>query len=497
MLPLKASVQLLELVNTSYFIGRHMSCDLVVKDLSVSNKHFEVFRESTKEIRGGTKNIGCPVFLRDLSSNGTYLNGQKIGKGNKVLLRTNDEISLAQRKNKTFMFQDYSDQDDSSNLSSDEGIFSRYYITKTLGNGNFAEVKLAIEKSSAKQYAVKIIDKKKMFLHPSLQDSLKHEVSILKSVCHPSITAVHDVFETDAVLYIVLELVTGGELFDKIVNDGHFTETDSKFLFYQMLVAVKYLHDNGISHRDLKPENVLLSSKTIDKCVVKITDFGLAKLVGENSFMKTVCGTPNYLAPEVVTIAGGRNEGSYDKAVDCWSLGVILYICLCGLPPFNDESQGHSLHEQITQGLYEFTESDWRHVSACAKNLVTKLLTVDPKKRISVDEALKHPWMKDPVLPRKYEEALRASGEIVPQSVSAASAASNQMISPMGPPAPVPTSCKAVKRPAPPPNATRSPFQPLNSSTETCRDDGGTFKEPERKRLSKEFIKDQAVPKTN
>jgi serine/threonine-protein kinase Chk2 len=150
-----------------------------------------------------------------------------------------------------------------------------------------------------------------------MHDKVMLEVDI-KSLHHPCIIKVEDVFHTDTKLFIVLELVEGGELFDKVVSCGKFSENVAKMLFYQMLVACKYLHDNGITHRDLKPENLLLSADIKEESVIKVTDFDLSQFVGENSLMKTLCGTPTYLAPEIITNAG---MGGYTKAVDCWSLG--------------------------------------------------------------------------------------------------------------------------------------------------------------------------------
>eukprot|EP00126_Sphaerothecum_destruens_P012613 Sdes_comp21613_c0_seq1m20208 len=452
LLPLDPSFAALNLINQSYLLGRHPTCDHCINDPAISNRHFELYQVRSHSQNpldadppGGERakenSMGMPTFLRDLSSNGTFLNGQKIGRGKSVIIKNNDEIALARRR-KAYVFQDFSERENRNVHHEASGIFSKYSISKILGNGNFAEVKLGVELDTGRRFAVKIIDKKKLFLHPSLQESLSHEVEILKSVHHPCITAIHDVFDTPLKLYIVLELVSGGELFDKIVKEGHFTEEDTKYLFFQMLQAVKYLHDKGITHRDLKPENVLLSSTVLEKCVVKITDFGLAKIVGENSFMKTVCGTPNYLAPEVISIAD-RRKGSYGKSVDCWSLGVILYICLCGVPPFNDESEGDTLYDQITEGNYVFDENDWNGVSEEAKDLVRKLLTVDPNLRYSVHQALAHPWLQEKEIYLKCEKVLKNNG----YSIASFTGTPTQCApSPMGPPA-APISSRNALRP--------------------------------------------------
>lgn len=158
-----------------------------------------------------------------------------------------------------------------------------------------------------------------------------------------------------------------------------------------MLRAVEYLHNNGIIHRDLKPENVLLASHD-DTCLIKITDFNQSKILEESSLMKTLCGTPTYLAPEVFTHAA---TVGYTKAVDYWSLGVLLFICLGGYPPFNTECSTMSVREQIISGHYRFIPSQWKKVSNEAKDLIKKLLVVDPEKRLSVEEALTHPWLNN------------------------------------------------------------------------------------------------------
>jgi len=181
--------------------------------------------------------------------------------------------------------------------------------------------------------------------------------------------------------------VTGGELFDRIVAKGHFSEPASADLVYKILDATQYLHSVGIVHRDLKPENLLLSDPS-DQAEVKVADFGLAKILGaEGQMMATTCGTPGYVAPEVL-----KNKG-YDKQVDVWSIGVILYILLCGFPPFYEENTA-LLFEQIMRGQYDFPEPYWDPISAQAKDLVQHMLVVDPKKRYTTQQCMAHSWFK-------------------------------------------------------------------------------------------------------
>jgi len=202
-----------------------------------------------------------------------------------------------------------------------------------------------------------------------------------------------------------LELATGGELFEKIVNEGAYSELEAKRIFTQMLKAVEYLHSHGIVHRDLKPENILLEGQG-SRTIVKITDFGLARIVGEQEMMTTLCGTPQYVAPEIIVQSQMSSQEvarvGYNKSVDMWSLGAILYVLLSGTPPF-DEDRGN-LFTLITKGKFEFYPEFWGEVSEQAKDLVSKLMTVNPTERITVEQALKHPWIAvaDVMSPTKH-----------------------------------------------------------------------------------------------
>ncbi|XP_077163510.1 serine/threonine-protein kinase Chk2 isoform X7 [Paroedura picta] len=261
--------------------------------------------------------------------------------------------------------------------------------------------------------------------------NVETEVEILKKVEHPCLIKIIDFFEGKD-FYIVLELMEGGELFDKVLPPARLSEAICKLYFYQMLLAVqeclivqsfaiywsvaviiapsflclwhsaKYLHEHGIIHRDLKLENVLLSSPE-ENCLIKITDFGQSKILGETSLMQTLCGTPNYLAPEVLQSVGTTG---YGRSVDCWSLGVILFMCLSGYPPFSDQNARLSLREQITCGSFFFAEEKWQHVSDEALDLVKKLLTVDVDKRCKIEEALEHPWLQDKSMKQRFQDLL-------------------------------------------------------------------------------------------
>ncbi|KAM7541228.1 hypothetical protein Aperf_G00000031286 [Anoplocephala perfoliata] len=289
-----------------------------------------------------------------------------------------------------------------------EGVSSKYTVCRLIGRGACGEVRVVYERSTCLQFAMKIVSKKSFstFNGANLNNRELTEVEILKKLDYPCIVRIHDVVESDDTLFIVLELVEGGELFDRVVASGNLSEEDTRFIFLQMLMATKYLHDNGITHRDLKPENILLSGNS-NRCLIKVTDFGLSKIVNENTMLRTFCGTPTYLAPEVLTTAG---SGSYTPAIDVWSLGVILYVCLVGYPPFTDERKDFDLKTQIIQGHYDFPDRFWRGVSEDAKDLIKRLMCVDPQKRITLEEALLHPWLNDISMRKELADLVKTAG---------------------------------------------------------------------------------------
>jgi len=261
-------------------------------------------------------------------------------------------------------------------------ITDKYDIREELGRGAFSIVKLAVEKSTGTRYAVKMINKTNVG-----QDMIRltTEMEILKNVNHPNIICLKEIIDTKNCLFIITELVTGGELFDKIVELGSYSEKDSAVLVTKMVSAIDYLHSMGIVHRDLKPENLLLRDDD-DISEVKLADFGLSKIMSQKVMMQTACGTPGYVAPEVLQAKG------YDKEVDLWSIGVITYILLCGFPPFYNEKL-QELFEQIIRADFDFPEDYWSDISENAKDFISKLLVVDPKKRMTAKEALEHPWL--------------------------------------------------------------------------------------------------------
>ena len=215
---------------------------------------------------------------------------------------------------------------------------------------------------------------------------MKNEVDILTTVDHPNIIALKEIYETDKKIYLVMELVNGTDLFDRIANTEEFSEREAATVFLQLVSGVKYLHDLDIIHRDLKPENLLVASSDTDMTEIKVADFGLSKIVGEDVTLKTACGSPYYVAPEVL------NDSTYTFSADVWSCGVILYTLLCGFPPFYSENYTE-LFELIKRGVYDFPSPYWDNISPGAKELVSKLLVVDPEERISLQDVITHPWL--------------------------------------------------------------------------------------------------------
>jgi calcium/calmodulin-dependent protein kinase I len=232
--------------------------------------------------------------------------------------------------------------------------------------------------------AVKCIDRNG--LPEEDESSLRQEVEILRSLDHPNIVKLLDFFEEEKFFYVVLEFLPGGELFERIVKKSFYNEKEARDVVRTVCLGMKYCHDRGIAHRDLKPENLLLTTAN-DDAIVKIADFGFAIKGAAKSSLQTQCGTPGYVAPEIL------NNKPYGKAVDMWSIGVITYILLGGYPPFHDENQ-KNLFKKIKKGEFEFHEEYWGAVSSDAKDLIRGLLHVDPESRLTVDDVLGHSWVR-------------------------------------------------------------------------------------------------------
>jgi calcium-dependent protein kinase len=255
---------------------------------------------------------------------------------------------------------------------------------KKLGEGSYGTVCKAKNKSTHAVRAVKSISKSQM----KNLDRFKQEIAIMKLMDHPNIIKLYETFEDHRNIYLVMELCSGGELFDRIIESGHFTERQAASLMQQIIRAIYYMHENHVCHRDLKPENFLFVTKeAIEKNLLKIIDFGLSCKYEPNQVLTTKAGTPYYVAPQVLA-------GKYDQLSDLWSCGVIMYVMLCGYPPFFGETDAEVL-SKVRLGNFSFNQADWKNISEDAKNLIRMLLKMNPRDRHTAEQALNHEWIKN------------------------------------------------------------------------------------------------------
>mmetsp|Transcript_16178 Transcript_16178/g.24382 ORF Transcript_16178/g.24382 Transcript_16178/m.24382 type:complete len:353 (+) Transcript_16178:89-1147(+) len=269
------------------------------------------------------------------------------------------------------------------NTSEKRELKKLYKMGDVLGEGAFSVVKKATHRKTGNEVAVKCIDRNG--LPDEDEAALRQEVDILRSLDHPNIVKLFDFFEEDRYFYVILEFLPGGELFDSIVKKSFYNEKEARDIVRIVCNGLKYCHDRGIAHRDLKPENLLLTSNA-DDASVKIADFGFAIKGAAKTSLTTQCGTPGYVAPEILS------SKPYGKAVDMWSMGVITYILLGGYPPFHDDNQ-KALFRKIKKGDFEFHEEYWGSVSEEAKDLIRGMLRVNAEERLTVDQVLTHKWI--------------------------------------------------------------------------------------------------------
>jgi calcium/calmodulin-dependent protein kinase I len=305
-------------------------------------------------------------------------------------------------------------------LRQDCTVRDAYKIGKTIGTGGFSVVKRVVDRDTGENMACKI-----MTLPPegasagdgeSTRMDIFKEIDIIMSLRHDNIIYMKEYFEESGRVYVIMEYLAGGELLEALLrkdkgedgNEPHYSEQDARVIFKQLIEAVKYMHDKQIVHRDLKLENMLLK-KPNDIRTIKIADFGLAKKYG-HAALSTICGTPQYVAPEV--IKGGNTPYTYGKECDLWSCGVILFILLGGYPPFYDESEPR-LFRKIREGIPDMNDPVWDEVSKEAKDLIMKLLDVDPPSRLTVEGVLEHPWMNPPASsPTSKKDLLRTMSKM-------------------------------------------------------------------------------------
>jgi len=385
----------------SYTIGRGHSCNIT---LSLKNCD-RVFLSNVSREHFSIKRVcdplaGNQIIVEDLSSNGTWVDGRRVGKGERRVLSNGDEISLSHRvKGSLFTFIN----PQCKQIGYPSVVTKNYLLVKLIGKGAFGEVHLGFLKQSSKKYAVKSvlhqIKNRGQGIDPGLQ--LINEAKVLCAVQHPCIVKVEDVIYGPESLHLILELMEGGDLYTRIRKEQRIPESTGKYYFLQIALAVEYLHKLGIVHRDLKPENILLSNNKED-AIVKITDFGFSKLVDDNTVLKTYCGTPIYLAPEV--IEARTQNTNYTNACDIWSMAVILFVLLAGYHPFNHPSTRSALEKSILEGKVYYRSDRWKSVTVEGLNLVKGMLQVDPNKRPTIARVLDDTWLNDTVVIDKVQK---------------------------------------------------------------------------------------------
>lgn len=428
-------------------LGRSGSCEIKLPtSVRISNRHCTIYCKLNLSIPGSPF---LEAFIEDESANGTFLKYTKLKKHQPQQLRNGDEIylvnpnisssndeeinnygfyvvlelpnqKLCSSNNRSLRSQNLLEKvllqrtTTVIRILKEERVITDFYsFCNEIGNGGYGSVYDAIKKDTGTHYAVKVIDIKRCLkltfgdgdnITEGIQKILK-EAEILRKLSHPNIIKLIDIFSDSKNFYLVMELSTGGDIFDRLTKKGRYSEDEAKLVFKQLLEAIDYLHDRKIAHRDLKPENILLASKVNDT-EIKITDFGVAGSMehtrsntsssssqnGLKSF-KTFVGTEAYLAPEVIEAKVA--SGTYDVMADMWSAGVILYVLFAVRYPISSLD----MLRNSKMFKYDLSSEPWPKISDLAKDLIRKLLVLDPKKRLSAKEALKHPWLESVNLP--------------------------------------------------------------------------------------------------
>ncbi|MFS7908483.1 putative protein kinase CAMK-CDPK family [Helianthus anomalus] len=274
-----------------------------------------------------------------------------------------------------------------------ENLKDVYSVGKKLGQGQFGTTFLCTEKETGKEFACKSIAKRKLTTKDDVED-VRREIQIMHHLAgHPNVISIVGAYEDAVAVHVVMELCAGGELFDRIIQRGHYTEKKAAELARIIVGVVEACHSLGVMHRDLKPENFLFNDEQ-EEAPLKTIDFGLSMFFKPGEMFTDMVGSPYYVAPEVL-------RKFYSQECDIWSAGVIIYILLCGVPPFWDETE-HGIFEQVLKGNLDFASEPWPSISESAKDLVRKMLVRDPKRRLTAPEVLRHPWVQaDGVAPDK------------------------------------------------------------------------------------------------
>mmetsp|Transcript_23801 Transcript_23801/g.71400 ORF Transcript_23801/g.71400 Transcript_23801/m.71400 type:complete len:495 (+) Transcript_23801:178-1662(+) len=398
----------------TYTIGRNRKCDVIINDSRVSGCHCRIYRALEDRLGSSSR---LTVYLEDTSSNGTFLNKTKLKRRERRPLLTGDELTflspkISEARRTAYMYVSLVDRNTDllvppllapqsesgersltlAKSSTDRNLEKDYELREELGSGSIGKVYRAIERRTDEAYAVKIIPTRQFAFERSFSvGDLLQEARMLRNFSPPAIVSIRDAYNEEAFLAIVMQLVEGGDLFDRILKRKKYPELDARDVMNYLLSALAYLHARGIAHRDIKPENILLRTENSDVDVL-LTDFGLAKgkAVGPHG-CKTFCGTPQYLAPEVMECQNGDSVtvGGYDgAAADMWSVGIVLFVLLSGTQPANSKVENKWT-------TCSFNESAWETVSEEAKDLIRRLTAVDANERPSAAAALLMPWFID------------------------------------------------------------------------------------------------------
>uniref|UniRef100_A0A182NBU3 non-specific serine/threonine protein kinase n=1 Tax=Anopheles dirus TaxID=7168 RepID=A0A182NBU3_9DIPT len=397
----------LELNRSEFKVGRDEVCDLTLDKDNLPSSKLNRVSKLHFTIKRDLGDVTNPTYIYDYSRNGTYINARLIGPNKCMILKHEDIISIAGADLRAFVYFDLR-HGVSTDIKAQE-LLDRYHIGKKIGCGAYGTVYLLYDTISCRPYAMKQVRKDPLnersrptFLNDAQR--VMNEVDIMKSLNHPCVIKMHDIVDKPDSVYMVLEYMKGGDLLTRILENRYLTEKTAKLYFLQMCLAVKYLHEQGITHRDLKPDNMLLRDSD-EYTLLKVTDFGLSKFVRKNSVMRTICGTSLYVAPEVLKSNG---RGSYTRKVDIWSMGVVLFAMLCGSLPFSDE-YGTPATEQIKRGEFKMRQSVWKTVTLPARKLVSSMLCVNSNMRPSIDKLLQSNWLRDTEVVRTAERLMKVS----------------------------------------------------------------------------------------
>ncbi|XP_034044273.1 serine/threonine-protein kinase DCLK2 isoform X2 [Thalassophryne amazonica] len=342
--------------------------------------HYSFSQSPTKSTVNGVSNsqISTPKSTKSSTPSPTSSSSFKIPPSRHVSSNINGSINNLQEQTNAL-----TPEVNGNRYLPASAISDKYKVGKVIGDGNFAVVKECVERSTGKEFALKIINKTKC---SGKEHLIENEVSVLRKVKHPNIIMLIEEVDTPTELYLVMELVKGGDLFDAITSSAKYTESNAGVMVHDLAAALGYLHNMDIVHRDIKPENLLVFEHPDGTKALKLGDFGLATVVGGPLY--TVCGTPTYVAPEIIVQSG------YGLKVDIWAAGVITYILLCGFPPFrSDSNHQEDLFDQILLGQLDFASPYWDAISDSAKELIGKMLQVDAEARYTAQDVLAHAWV--------------------------------------------------------------------------------------------------------